>query len=214
MTTWPTVVVATPAHSGVGDLLTYRCDRPLAPGALVRVPLGAREVLGIVWACPDAPPDGLSPDQTRSVAAVLDGLAPLGQGWRALTAFAARYYQRGLGEVALAALPPPLRDLSPEQLARRLKRAPAAPAAAQAGDTALPLSDEQAAALDSMAGATARWPPAKRSGRPTSPARCCGAAPMGNCSGPFFMTAAPWSLATAHGHTARPTGCPATTPGP
>ena len=146
MVAWPTVVVATPAHSGVGDFLTYRCDRPLAPGALVRVPLGAREVLGIVWACPDAPPDGLSPDQTRSVAAVLDGLAPLGEGWRALTAFAARYYQRGLGEVALAALPPPLRDLTPEQLARRLKRPPAAPADAHTGDSAMPLSDEQAAA--------------------------------------------------------------------
>ena len=37
-------------------------------------------------------------------------------------AFAARYYQRALGEVALAALPPQLRDLRPEQLARRLRR--------------------------------------------------------------------------------------------
>ena len=34
-----------------------------------------------------------------------------------------RYYQRSLGEVALAALPPQLRDLQPEQLARRLRRA-------------------------------------------------------------------------------------------
>jgi primosomal protein N' (replication factor Y) len=39
-----------------------------------------------------------------------------------LTGFAARYYQRSLGEVALAALPPQLRELSAEQLARKLKR--------------------------------------------------------------------------------------------
>ena len=36
-------------------------------------------------------------------------------------AFTARYYQRSLGEVALAALPPQLRELDEVQLARRLK---------------------------------------------------------------------------------------------
>ncbi|HMZ87481.1 MAG TPA: hypothetical protein PK343_12330, partial [Giesbergeria sp.] len=43
------VAVQTPAHSGVGEPLDYQCDRPLPPGTLVRVPLGQREVLGLVW---------------------------------------------------------------------------------------------------------------------------------------------------------------------
>ena len=116
------VAVNTPSHSGVDDLLDYTSTQPLAPGTLVRVPLGRREVLGVVWDAPANAP-GTSPHQLRAVAGVLEGLAPLNAPWRRLVAFAARYYQRSLGEVALAALPPQLRDLQPEQLARRLRRA-------------------------------------------------------------------------------------------
>jgi primosomal protein N' (replication factor Y) len=106
----------------VGDLLSYASDRALPPGTLVRVPLGAREVLGVVWDA-DAATGELPEGATmRAIAGVLEGVAPLNLPWRRLVAFAARYYQRGLGEVALAALPPQLRDLRPEQLARRLKR--------------------------------------------------------------------------------------------
>ena len=67
MAFWPSVVVATPAHSGVGATLTYRSELSLAPGTLVRVPLGAREVLGVVWECPTEPPEGLSEAQTRAL---------------------------------------------------------------------------------------------------------------------------------------------------
>ncbi|WP_313076312.1 primosomal protein N' [Melaminivora sp.] len=142
------VAVATPAHSSVSELLSYACEAPLAPGTLVRVPLGAREVLGVVW---DAPaqaqaqplPDGVVP---RAVAGVLAGIAPLGAHWRRLVAFAARYYQRSLGEVALAALPPQLRDLSAEQLARRLRR-PQARAAAAGETKTIALSPEQTRAI-------------------------------------------------------------------
>src|SRR3990167_2352792 len=109
MTHWPSVVVATPAHSGVGASLTYRSELSLTPGALVRVPLGSREVLGVVWDCPVEPPEGLTEAQTKAVAGVLDGLPPLNARWRQLVKFAGQYYQRSLGEVALAALPPPLR---------------------------------------------------------------------------------------------------------
>ncbi|MDD2544813.1 MAG: primosomal protein N' [Burkholderiaceae bacterium] len=116
------VALHTPSHSGVGDLLSYACERPLPPGTLVRVPLGSREVLGVVWEAAEGPGDGPADRALRPVAGVLDGLAPLDAGWRRLVGFAARYYQRALGEVALAALPPQLRDLRPEQLARRLRR--------------------------------------------------------------------------------------------
>jgi primosomal protein N' (replication factor Y) len=114
----------------VGDLLSYTSAEPLPPGTLVRVPLGTREVLGVVWD-PDEATGELPEGATmRAIAGVLAGVAPLDAPWRRLVSFAARYYQRALGEVALAALPPQLRDLGPEQLARRLRR-PAAPA----GDT-------------------------------------------------------------------------------
>ena len=43
------VMVHTPAHSGLSGALTYESDNALAPGTLVRVPLGSRELLGVVW---------------------------------------------------------------------------------------------------------------------------------------------------------------------
>ncbi len=116
------IVVATPAHSGLRGPLSYRSEHLLAPGTLVRVPLGRREVLGVVWGhgpADEPPPDGVV---EKPIAGVLEGLAPLAPAWRQLVDFAAAYYQRGVGEVALAALPPQLRDLDTTQLARRLKR--------------------------------------------------------------------------------------------
>ena len=110
-----------PAHSALSGPLTYRSELPLAVGTLVRVPLGKREVLGVVWG--DALSSGdLLEIQTKSIAGVLADLGPLNANWRALVSFTASYYQRSLGEVALAALPPQLRELTGLQLARRLKR--------------------------------------------------------------------------------------------
>ena len=121
MSHWLQIVVATPAHSAIAGPLTYRSAVPLAAGTLVRVPFGRREVLGVVW---DVLPDGgdMPEENIRDIAGALDGLAPLSATWRKLVAFTAGYYQRSLGEVALAALPPQLRDLTTVQLARRLKR--------------------------------------------------------------------------------------------
>jgi primosomal protein N' (replication factor Y) len=117
------VIVPTPAHSALAGPLSYRSEFPLAPGTLARVPLGKREVLGVVWDEPAGPQDERLEMQDKPLAGVLDGIAPLPPSWRQLVTFAANYYQRGLGEVALAALPPQLRDLDSMQLARRLKRA-------------------------------------------------------------------------------------------
>ncbi len=118
---WLQVVVAAPAYSAIAELLTYRCEQALPPGTLVRVPLGKREVLGVVWGSASDSGDLLEM-QTKSIAGVLDGLAPLTANWRDLVSFTASYYQRSLGEIALAALPPQLRELTALQLARRLKR--------------------------------------------------------------------------------------------
>ena len=146
MTYWLSIVVATPAHSSVAGALTYASEWPLAPGTLTRVPLGKREVLGVVWeSLPDS--GDLPPAQARAVLGALDGLAPLSVTWRRLVAFTASYYQRSIGEVALAALPPQLRELGTVQLARRLKR-PVAPVP-DTPDTSdlIALSPEQARAM-------------------------------------------------------------------
>jgi len=125
------IVVPTPAHSSAAPILSYAHDVPLPAGTLVRVPLGAREVLGIAWDEPQGTESDLP--QLRRVGAVLEGLAPLPTPWRRLVAFAARYYQRSLGEVALSALPPSLRELTADQLTRRLRRMPQGTPAPDAG---------------------------------------------------------------------------------
>ena len=146
MSHWLAVVVATPAHSNVAGPLTYRSEAALNPGTLVRVPFGKREVLGVVWeVLPDS--GDLPETQARAVASVLEGLAPLSATWRKLIAFTAHYYQRSLGEVALAALPPQLRELTTVQLARRLKRPLLDTSQPQNATNLIALSAQQAAAL-------------------------------------------------------------------
>jgi primosomal protein N' (replication factor Y) len=146
MSYWLQVAVAAPAHSSIAGPLTYQSELPLAVGSLVRVPLGKREVLGVVW---EAVPDSgtLLEMQTRHVTGVLEGLPPLSATWRKLVQFTASYYQRSLGEVALAALPPQLRDLSSVQLARRLKRPVADTSHAPLTTNLIASSQEQTVAI-------------------------------------------------------------------
>ena len=139
------IAVHTPAHAALGDLLSYSATVDLPAGTLVRVPLGRREVLGVVWAGAELA-EGEA-EALRPVGAALDALAPLGEAWRDLVVFTARYYQRSLGEIALAALPPQLRDLSGAQLARRLKRRAAATGAV-APAPVLPVATEVPAGPD------------------------------------------------------------------
>ena len=116
------VLVALPAHSPLAATpLHYTHHEWLPAGTLVRVPLGQRSVLGVVWdSGPDTqpPPAGVQP---KAILQAWNNVPPLDATWRQLVAFTARYYQRSLGEVALAALPPQLRELDEVQLARRLK---------------------------------------------------------------------------------------------
>lgn len=142
------VVVPTPAHSGLGDRLTYCHTEALPPGMLVRVPLGAREVVGIVWGTAATAPA----TPVRPISEAWQALPPLAAEWRALVGFAARYYQRALGEVALAALPPALRELDAARLQRRLQRAPkpVPPVSPPPAETPPPLTDAQAAALTAI----------------------------------------------------------------
>ena len=157
------VAIDAPQYAGLGSLLTYASERPLAPGTLARVPLGRREVTGLVWdhdfaAIDGAPaepaPDGEAPAPLvlRPVIEALDCLPPLAADWRALVEFTARYYQRSLGEVALAVLPPELRKLDNTGLAKRVKkkRDHLNPEAVGASAQRPPLTAEQAAAMDTL----------------------------------------------------------------
>ncbi len=153
MIQWLDIAVQTPAHSQVGGLLTYRhvpapeINSHLTEGALVRVPLGSRDLLGVVWAIHNTPPEGLKETRVRDVAGVLEGVPPLPVAWRQLVQFAAQYYQRSIGEVAMAALPPQLRDLNAAQLARRLKKQSLHPTEAAGVAAGLALSAQQSETL-------------------------------------------------------------------
>jgi primosomal protein N' (replication factor Y) (superfamily II helicase) len=145
------VAVETPQHAGLGGVLDYREAPGTLSGALVRVPLGRRTVTGIVW--PSAPDAATTDEQLRDVAEVVAGIPPLPPAWVQLVEFAAGYYQRGLGELALAVLPPELRKLSGAQIDKRVARL--RKTAPQCDDTAAPpqrpaLTDEQAAALAAL----------------------------------------------------------------
>ncbi len=146
------VLVSAPAHSGLQGALSYRSDAALAPGTLVRVPFGRREVLGMVWK-DEAPGenDAASLERLKPIVSVLDAVPPLSAPWRALIAFAAGYYQRSLGEIALSVLPAALRESSREQLDRRLgnrarSKDPLPPSVFATENVAL--TEEQQVALD------------------------------------------------------------------
>ena len=149
------VAVDTPQHTGLSGPLDYLCERTLLPGTLVSVPFGRREVPGVVW---HGTPDGAS-SELRPVTSALSSMPPLGAAWRELVDFAAAYYQRGTGEIALSVLPPELRKLDDAQLANRIKKlhkAFAASAAEVAASEAPRLTDEQAkalAAIEALSGA-------------------------------------------------------------
>jgi primosomal protein N' (replication factor Y) len=171
------VMVHTPAHSGVGTALTYLSDAPLPPGTLVRVPLGKRETLGIVW---DASPETVDTDKLKPITAVLDGIAPLDAHWRQLVNFSAHYYQRSAGEIAYAALPNALRELDAAQWQRRLtSMAKAAAKAATAGGT-------HAKDAPDAGGATAS-PPLPRQLEDLSAEQTAALQRIANERGPFLL---------------------------
>ena len=152
------VAVDTPAHTAIGEPLSYLGDAALPAGTLVRVPLGRREVTGIVWNSSESTePDAAL--ELKSVLHTLTSMPPLPRQWLELVAFTAAYYQRGIGEVALSVLPPELRKLDDAQVRQRIARlhkalagsAAAPPASAQ---TAPALSEAQQRVLGELSQAT------------------------------------------------------------
>jgi primosomal protein N' (replication factor Y) len=120
------------------------------PGQIAIVPFGRREVAGLIIAIKthsDVPQEKL-----KEALAVHQQLAPLSPAWLALCSFAADYYQRPLGEVALPGLPKSLRAAKPTALNKALKKAnqPRHPTLAQEA-AAPPLNPAQQQAVDRIA---------------------------------------------------------------
>lgn len=90
------------------------------PGQLAVVPFGRREVMGLIVAV-EAYSD-IPADKLKDAHSIHAQLPPLKEAWRELCAFAADYYQRPLGEVAIPALPKNLRAVKTVALDRALKK--------------------------------------------------------------------------------------------
>ena len=99
------------------------------PGQLVLVPFGRRQTVGLVIAVKDS--SELEPGRLRELLHVRRQMPPLSAEWTALCRFAAEYYQRPLGEVALPSLPKGLRTESTVALDRALRKLAQAPSQPQ-----------------------------------------------------------------------------------
>jgi primosomal protein N' (replication factor Y) (superfamily II helicase) len=140
-------------------LFDYRWVAPEAdacipqPGHLAVVPFGRREVVGLVVEVHGS--TDVAADKLKDVLALRTQLAPLSAPWRALCGFAADYYQRPLGEVAVPGIPKNLRVIKTTALDRALKKlTKAVPDTAHdpAPAGSPPLNAAQQAAVDAIAG--------------------------------------------------------------
>ncbi len=89
-------------------------------GQLALVPFGRREVVGLIVGISDA--SEVLPDKLKDALAIRSQLSPLSSQWLELAVFAADYYQRPLGEVALPGLPKNLRLPTTVALDRAIKK--------------------------------------------------------------------------------------------
>ena len=128
-----------------------------AVGQLALVSFGPREVVGLIVGVgkdTDVPPEKL-----KDALAVRSQLAPLSAQWLALAAFAADYYQRPLGEVALPGLPKNLRVPTTVNLDRALKKMDKHDAVHDATPISVPvLNAAQQQAADAIGGASGFTP--------------------------------------------------------
>ncbi len=89
-------------------------------GQLAIVSFGRREAVGIIVGV--AAHSEVAPEKLKDALAVHLQLPPLSPAWLDLCGFAADYYHRPLGEVAVPGLPKNLRTTKPEALGKALKK--------------------------------------------------------------------------------------------
>ena len=103
------IALDVPVAIATGDgLYDYRWPGAAEVGQLVIVPFGSRRLVGLIVEIAEA--TTIEPARLRDAIAIVEGLSPLSAEWLELVRFAARYYHRSLGEVALPSLPSPLRQ--------------------------------------------------------------------------------------------------------
>ncbi len=144
-----TLIVRVALDHPLASLYDYRWVDETAPklGQLVGVPFGRRSTVGLIFEI--AGRSDVADARLRDVELACSATPPLSAAWCELIAFAASYYQRALGEVAMPALPAPLRE--PSRWARLFAREQRYRLTA-AGRTALPDSlPARAAALRRLA---------------------------------------------------------------
>ena len=114
------------------------------PGTLVVVPFGRSRKVGVV--VERVATSELPAERLRDLERVVDDVAPFSPAELELFEFCAAYYQRPLGEVIAASLPPRLR-----QVKRRRLAAPVAPPAAPGFAASVALTPAQQEAVDLVA---------------------------------------------------------------
>ena len=120
-------------------------DEPRPPlGSLVVVPFGRTRKVGVVVEHPTESP--VARARLKPVEAVVADVPPLGAADLELFNFCAAYYQRPLGEVIAASLPPRLRQVS----RRRLESPPPAAGTDAGFEGTVALTAEQQAARDAV----------------------------------------------------------------
>jgi primosomal protein N' (replication factor Y) len=95
------------------QLFDYRAEDATRAdiGSRVLVPFGKKRLVGLIV---DVAVDSEVPSsRLRAAEKILREVPPLGREWLDLVKFCSGYYQRPLGEVVAAALPPRLRGASP-----------------------------------------------------------------------------------------------------
>jgi primosomal protein N' (replication factor Y) len=121
-------------------------------GQFVLVPFGHRETTGLIVDISDT--TDLAPEKLKQALAVRTQLVPLLPQWIALCRFAADYYQRPLGEVAVPGVPKNLRAAKPVALDRALRKLAQGVPAPDATPVGMPaLNRAQQDAADAVAGA-------------------------------------------------------------
>ena len=75
------------------------------------MPFGAKHMVGLIVEL--AAESDIPSSRLRPAEKILRDVPPLGRGWLELVKFCSSYYQRPLGEVVGAALPPRLRSARP-----------------------------------------------------------------------------------------------------
>jgi primosomal protein N' (replication factor Y) len=123
-----------------------------AVGQLAQVDFGRREAVGLIVAVRHE--TTVPSEKLKNAIAVRSQLAPLSGRWLALAQFAADYYQRPLGEVALPGLPKNLRVSTTVALDRAIKKLAKLELAHDPAPAGMPvLNPAQQEAADAIGGA-------------------------------------------------------------